>query len=85
MCEGIYITITDREKLEPVKLGFIIIITLYKMYPQEFDIDKLWHITRSQDLIEEIKNDTSIAELIKDWNKDLDVFRNNRAKYLLYP
>ena len=55
------------------------------MYPQEFDIDKLWHITRSQDLIEEIKNDTSIAELIKDWNKDLDVFSNNRAKYLLYP
>ena len=85
LCEGIYITITDRDKLEPVKLGFIIIITLYKMYPQEFDIDKLWHITRSQDLIEEIKNDTSIAELIKDWNKDLDVFRNNRAKYLLYP
>ena len=36
-------------------------------------------------LIEEIKNDTGIAELIKDWNKDLDVFRNNRAKYLLYP
>ena len=38
-----------------------------------------------ENLIEEIKNDTSIAELIKDWNKDLDVFRNNRAKYLLYP
>ena len=85
LCEGIYITITDREKLEPVKLGFIIIITLYKMYPKEFDIDKLWHITRSKGLVQEIKNDPSIAELIKDWNNDLDIFRNKRAQYLLYP
>ena len=84
-CEGIYITITDREKLEPVKLGFIIIITLYKMYPEEFDINKLWHITRSKDLIQEIKNDPSIAELIRYWNNDLDIFRNKRAQHLLYP
>ena len=84
-CEGIYITITDREKLEPVKLGFIIIITLYKMYPEEFDINKLWHITRSKGLIQEIKNDPSIAELIRYWNNDLDIFRNKRAQYLLYP
>ena len=85
LCEGIYITITDREKLEPVKLGFIIIITLYKMYPLEFDIDKLWHITRSKGLIQKIKNDSSITELIKDWNNDLDIFRNKRGQYLLYP
>ena len=85
LCEGIYITITDREKLEPVKLGFIIIITLYKMYPEEFDINKLWHITRSKGLIQEIKNDPSIAELISYWNNDLDIFRNKRGKYLLYP
>ena len=85
LCEGIYITITDREKLEPVKLGFIIIITLYKMYPEEFDINKLWHITRSKGLIQEIKNDPSIAELIRYWNNDLDIFRNKRAQYLLYP
>ena len=85
LCEGIYITITDREKLEPVKLGFIIIITLYKMYPEEFDINKLWHITRSKGLIQEIKNDPSIAELIRYWNNDLDIFRNKRGKYLLYP
>jgi len=85
LCEGIYITITDREKLEPVKLGFIIIITLYKMYPEEFDINKLWHITRSKDLIQEIKNDPSIAELIRYWNNDLDIFRNKRAQHLLYP
>ena len=85
LCEGIYITITDREKLEPVKLGFIIIITLYKMYPLEFDIDKLWHITRSKGLIQKIKNDSSITELIKDWNNDLDIFRNKRVQYLLYP
>ena len=55
------------------------------MYPQEFDIDKLWHITRSEDLIEEIKNDPSITELIKDWHNDLDIFRNKRAQHLLYP
>ncbi len=85
LCEGIYITITDREKLEPVKLGFIIIITLYKMYPEEFDINKLWHITRSKGLIQEIKNDPSIAELIRYWNNDLDIFRNKRGQYLLYP
>ena len=85
LCEGIYITITDREKLEPVKLGFIIIITLYKMYPQEFDIDKLWHITRSKALIDLIKNDSSITELIESWQNNLDMFIKKRSKYLFYP
>ena len=85
LCEGIYITITDREKLEPVKLGFIIIITLYKMYPQEFDIDKLWHITRSKALIDLIKNDSSITELIDSWQNNLDMFIKKRSKYLFYP
>ena len=85
LCEGIYITITDREKLEPVKLGFIIIITLYKMYPQEFDIDKLWHITRSKALIDLIKNDSSITELINSWQNNLDMFIKKRSKYLFYP
>ena len=84
LCEGIYITITDREKLEPVKLGFIIIITLYKMYPQEFDIDKLWHITRSKALIDLIKNDSSITELIDSWQNNLDMFIKKRSKYLFY-
>ena len=55
------------------------------MYPEEFDINKLWHITRSKGLIQEIKNDPSIAELIRYWNNDLDIFRNKRGKYLLYP
>ena len=85
LCEGIYITITDREKLEPVKLGFIIIITLYKMYPQEFDIDKLWHITRSKALIDLIKNDSSITELIDSWQNNLDMFIKKRSQYLFYP
>lgn len=85
LCEGIYITITDREKLEPVKLGFTIIITLYKMYPQEFDIDKLWHITRSKALIDLIKNDSSITELIDSWQNNLDMFIKKRSKYLFYP
>ena len=85
LCEGIYITITDREKLEPVKLGFIMIITLYKMYPQEFDIDKLWHITRSKALIDLIKNDSSITELIDSWQNNLDMFIKKRSKYLFYP
>ena len=85
LCEGIYITITDREKLEPVKLGFIIIITLYKMYPQEFDIYKLWHITRSKALIDLIKNDSSITELIDSWQNNLDMFIKKRSKYLFYP
>ena len=85
LCEGIYITITDREKLEPVKLGFIIIITLYKMYPQEFDIDKLRHITRSKALIDLIKNDSSITELIDSWQNNLDMFIKKRSKYLFYP
>ena len=40
LCEGIYITITDREKLEPVKLGFIITFQTFPSFLYSYDCIK---------------------------------------------
>lgn len=84
LCGGIYITITDRKKIRPVNLGFIIILSLYNLYPEEFDIDKLWHITRSKKIISLIKNNSNIDILNNSWKESLAVFQEKRLKYLLY-
>ena len=83
-CEGVFFNIIDRDNFQPVKFGIHLLQALYKLYPQNLEIDKLWHITRSEKLIADLKNLTPVDEIIKSWKADLLQFKNRREKFLLY-
>jgi len=84
LCRGVYILLTDRDACNSVDVGLQIAKTLYQLYPNEFNPDKMRNLLRDPPTLEAIKADKPLAEIHAGWAKDLEAFRTLRAKYLLY-
>lgn len=85
-CNGIRITVTDREAFHPVEFGVKLLSAIIKLYPDEIKFnndffDKLagTDIIRKM-LLEKVEPDL----IIQSWQNDLQFFINKRNKYLLY-
>jgi uncharacterized protein YbbC (DUF1343 family) len=83
-CGGAAIVITDRGKLQAVDVGLVIALTLQRLYPGEYALDKVQPLLRDKALIDAIKAGESLAALKKRWALDLEQFKRRRAGYLLY-
>jgi uncharacterized protein YbbC (DUF1343 family) len=84
MCGGVEITITDRSKLEPIRLGLTIACELHRLYPNEWKVDRFDGLLLNRATVDGIQAGHSPDELVAAWKIDLDAFRTRRAKYLLY-
>jgi uncharacterized protein YbbC (DUF1343 family) len=83
VCHGVQIVLVDRQALDPTAMGIEIASALYKLYPDEFQID------RTRDLIGEnalqaIKNGQDPQSIVMQWQGQLEQFLKLRSKYLLY-
>ncbi len=83
-CHGVAINLVDRHTLESVSCGIEIIRTLYNMYPQQLQIDRLWHLLRSEAVMQGIKKNRPTSEIINGWQAELAQFKLKRRDYLLY-
>jgi uncharacterized protein YbbC (DUF1343 family)/CubicO group peptidase (beta-lactamase class C family) len=84
LCRGVYILLTDRDACNSVDLGIQLARTLYRLYPGDFNPDKLSHLLLHPPTIEAIKADKSLEEIHAAWQRDLDDFMKVRARYLMY-
>jgi uncharacterized protein YbbC (DUF1343 family) len=78
-CGGVRMTITDRKALQPVATGVAIATALRRLYPNDFDIDKLQRLLRDPATLDAIRSGATI-----DWSADEAAFNARREKYLLY-
>jgi uncharacterized protein YbbC (DUF1343 family)/CubicO group peptidase (beta-lactamase class C family) len=83
-CRGVYLLLTDRDACNSVDLGLQIAKTVYRLYPEHFDPNKLQRLLLHPPTLEAIKSDKPLREIHALWQKELDVFQAVRAKYLLY-
>lgn len=83
-CEGVAVDLVDRDALPSVRCGIEVVHALYKLYPDHFEIDKLWHMTRSKELLSQLKQQVQVQTIVDGWQSDLKKFKNMRKKYLLY-
>jgi uncharacterized protein YbbC (DUF1343 family)/CubicO group peptidase (beta-lactamase class C family) len=84
LCKGVYISLTDRDRCNVVDVGLLIAETLYRLYPKDFNPDKMEHLLLHPPTMEALKADKPLAEIRALWQKDLDDFQQRRAKYLIY-
>jgi uncharacterized protein YbbC (DUF1343 family) len=84
LCKGVSILVTDRAALRVVDVGIEIARVLYRLYPQDFQPEKMQHLLVHEPTIAAIKADRSLAEIHASWEEDLNTFRALRARYLLY-
>ena len=60
-CGGVYILITDRDALNAVDVGLTLALTLKRLYPSEFALEKVQHLLRHAPTIDAIKAGKSLA------------------------
>jgi uncharacterized protein YbbC (DUF1343 family)/CubicO group peptidase (beta-lactamase class C family) len=84
LCRGVYILLTDRDRCNVVDAGLLIAETMYRLYPKNFEPDKMRHLLLHPPTLEAIKADKPLKEIRALWQKGLDEFQQRRAEYLIY-
>jgi uncharacterized protein YbbC (DUF1343 family) len=84
LCQGIFIVVTDRNAVRPVRVGVEIASALVKLFPGKFEIDASLRLFGSAAGLTRIKNGDDPAAIAASWSAGEARWRLLRAKYLLY-
>jgi uncharacterized protein YbbC (DUF1343 family)/CubicO group peptidase (beta-lactamase class C family) len=83
-CQGVFMIVTDRVALRPVRVGLEIAAALSKMYRAQYKIEASDRLVGSRNTITRMLNGDEPAEVARSWEADEAKWRLLRAKYLLY-
>jgi uncharacterized protein YbbC (DUF1343 family) len=83
-CHGVRIILVDRKVLDSAALGVEIASALYKLYPDQFLLDKILPLVGSRSVLQAIKEGQDPNPIILSWQEPLEQFLRMRARYLLY-
>lgn len=83
-CQGIQISITDRSELRSLELGITLACSLWKLYPNDWEVDKSGRLLCSQKTLEQIKSGKSPEQILAEMQTDLAPFLSRRSKFLKY-
>lgn len=95
LCGGVQIHVTDREAFEPVTAGVAFVKAAFDLYggdfrwknpPYEYEFDKnpFDVIAGTDELRRAIEAGDSIEDIVGSWKNDLEAFKAERSKFLLY-
>ncbi|MCL4177534.1 MAG: DUF1343 domain-containing protein [Verrucomicrobia bacterium] len=84
-CGGVQLIVTDRDRLKAVELGIALAVTLQRLYPGQFALDKVQTLLRHAPTIEAIRSGQSVGEITRLWLAELESFNRRRQAFLLYP
>jgi uncharacterized protein YbbC (DUF1343 family) len=83
-CQGVFIVITDRAALRPVRVGVEIASALARMYPSEYQLDAAARLFGSRAALSRIRSGDDPAAIAASFGAAEARWRLLRAKYLLY-
>lgn len=83
-CGGVRIELLDRERLNALELGAVLATTLYRLYPEQLEVEKIDVLLQHPATIDAIRRGDSAEAIQRLWAASLDGFLARRAKYLLY-
>ena len=83
-CGGVAARITDRAAVHSMRVGLEIAAILQKLYPREFDPEKLLLLVGNSDTIQQLQSGTSPEKIVASWSAALTAFDQMRRKYFLY-
>jgi uncharacterized protein YbbC (DUF1343 family) len=84
VCHGVSITIVNRGTFKPMLMGLEIAEALHRLYPEQFQLEKIVGLLGSQSTVDRLERGDEPAAIVEGWSSDLEKFRQLRAKYLLY-
>ncbi len=83
-CGGVRFTVTDRERLRPVRLGLEIAVALRDLYAGTWDRSKLDVLLANRKAFALFEAGEPAERIVASWKNDLEAFRRRAAAYRLY-
>jgi uncharacterized protein YbbC (DUF1343 family) len=83
-CQGVFLIVTDRAVLRPVRLGIEVAAMLYKMYGSRYELDAAERLFGSKDSLARVRAGDDPATIAASWAAAESRWRLMRAPYLLY-
>jgi uncharacterized protein YbbC (DUF1343 family) len=83
-CQGVFMIVTDRAALRPVRVGVEIASALHKLYGTKFDLEATERLLGGKDSIARIRGGEDPATIAASWAAGEARWRLLRNQYLLY-
>ena len=83
-CGGVGIRITDRFTARSMRTGLEIAVILQKLYPKQFEFEKLLLLVGNADTIQQLQSGVTPEKIVANWAPSLATFDQVRRKYFLY-
>jgi uncharacterized protein YbbC (DUF1343 family) len=83
-CGGVQFIVDDWSQFRPLTTGLALAVTLRRLYPGQWQIDRFNTLLGNQATWEAVRRGESWPAIEKMWNADLSRFRGVRDGYLLY-
>lgn len=84
LCHGVRIAVSDRERLDAPLLGALLVRTLSRLWPAQFDVARTRAIVASATTSKALEEGADLASVVDGWRPALDAFIARRGRYLLY-
>jgi uncharacterized protein YbbC (DUF1343 family) len=83
-CEGVRITVVDRDRLDVVNIGIAGALALHEMYADDFGLRRFKGLLKHPATQAAIRANRPLTEIRKLWEPQLSEFRSDRLRFLLY-
>jgi uncharacterized protein YbbC (DUF1343 family)/CubicO group peptidase (beta-lactamase class C family) len=83
-CHGVFVIVTDRDQLRPVRVGLEIASALARRHGTQFDLDAAAKLFGSKLTLARVRSGEDPASIVASWSADEAKWRATQMKYLLY-
>jgi uncharacterized protein YbbC (DUF1343 family)/CubicO group peptidase (beta-lactamase class C family) len=83
-CQGLQLLVTDRETLDPIRLGLAIAVALKKHHPEQWEHKNYNRLLSSQVVFDALIAGKSLDDLTQISQNHLEPFLNRRKPFLMY-
>src|SRR5262249_39456928 len=83
-CRGIFIIVTDRDRIRPVRVGLEIASALSRRHGAQFRLEDAAALFGSSAALARVRAGEDPAAIAASWSADEAKWRLLRAKYLIY-
>ena len=83
-CSGINLIITDRSQFRPVSTGLELAVALRRLYPNDWKVDDYLRLLVNAAVLERVKRGEAPEDIVRSWSPELERFRQERRRFLLY-
>ena len=83
VCHGVFFVVTDRAAFKPVRLGVELAHALHRLYPREFELDRIAGLFGRQ-MVGQLRSGLSVDVVVDSWRSVENDWRQLRREFLIY-